>query len=111
MAMVIRRQVSPAELRQHYIHVHGVVLHALGIAGRALIQQSRSWQHEIVKIENTNWERSNEIWQGRAVVHGRMSKANESVTLTANVIKQELGLPLSKDELSLERRFAELSGK
>ncbi|MCE7947205.1 MAG: DNA sulfur modification protein DndB [Chloroflexi bacterium CFX4] len=109
--MVIRRQVSPAELRQHYIHVHGVVLHALGIAGRALIQQSRSWQHEIVKIENTNWERSNEIWQGRAVVHGRMSKANESVTLTANVIKQELGLPLSKDELSLERRFAELSGK
>lgn len=109
--MAIRKQVSPAELRQHYVHVHGVVLHALGIVGRALIQQFQDWSGELVKVENIDWERANKAWHGRAIVRGRMSKANESVTLTANVIKQELGLPLSKDELSLERRFAELSGK
>ena len=109
--MVIQKQISPAELRQRYIHVHGVVLHALGIVGRTLIQQSQSWQHEIAKIENINWERSNTIWQGRSIVRGKISKDNKSVTLTANVIKMALGLVLSKDELLLEHRLTEHSGK
>lgn len=36
---------------------------------------------------------------------GRLSKRNVNVTLTGNLVKQHLGLPLSPDEQELEREF------
>ena len=36
---------------------------------------------------------------------GRLSKRNVNVTLTGNLVKQHLGLPLSRDEEELEREF------
>ena len=36
---------------------------------------------------------------------GRLSKRHVNVTLTGNLVKQHLGLPLSSDEEELEREF------
>jgi hypothetical protein len=35
--------------------------------------------------------------------HSKMSKAGQNVSLTANAIKQALGLPLSAEEAKLEQ--------
>ncbi|MCI0712387.1 MAG: DNA sulfur modification protein DndB [Chloroflexi bacterium] len=107
----IHKEVSPAELRHDFVHVHGVALHALGIAGQTLVQKSQTWRDDLEKLENIDWHRSNEMWHGRAIIRGRMSKAAESVTLTANVIKRLLDLPLTDDEASLENRLTAYSGK
>jgi hypothetical protein len=37
------------------------------------------------------------VWEGRALIGGRVSKVTINVVLTANVIKQALALPLDQE--------------
>jgi len=102
------RSVSTAELRQNFVHAHGVALQALGLAGADLISSKpKDWRAAIKKIRTIDWSRTNfEFWEGRAMVHGRISKASANVMLTANVIKRALGLKLNEEELALEKSSA-----
>ena len=102
------RSVSTAELRQSFVHAHGVALHALGIAGAALLSANpKSWRSSVKKLRGVDWSRSNTaLWEGRALIHGRISKTSTSVRLTANVLKRKLGLRLGEDELMLEDGLA-----
>lgn len=110
--LVITKQISAAELRQNYVHGHGVMLHALGIAGHVLIQLSpHDWQKRLTPLETVDWLRTNRIWEGRAMVRGKMSKAGDSVTLTAALIKKYLGLPLTTEEMQLEDNVLALQGQ
>jgi DNA sulfur modification protein DndB len=53
-----------------------------------------------------DWSRENtQLWEGRAMVHGKMSKSRDSIRLTTNVIKRALDLELSEEEQELERRL------
>lgn len=100
------RRVSPGELRRDYIHTHGVVLHALGIAGAHLLaQHPQDWQERLKALAPLDWTRANtELWEGRAMVNGRVSKSKQSIMLTVNVLKSVLGLPLTIEEERLESR-------
>jgi DNA sulfur modification protein DndB len=99
------RAISTAELRLGFVHAHGVALQALGLAGAALISSKpKEWRVAIKKIRAIDWSRTNtDLWEGRAMVHGRISKASTNVMLTANVIKRALGLKLTEEELALEK--------
>lgn len=98
------KQVSTAELRQDYVHAHGVVLHALGIAGAALLEQyPKTWRTQLKALKKLDWARTNAgDWEGRAMLHGRISKASTNVQLTAIFIKQALGVKLSEDDKLIE---------
>jgi len=48
-------------------------------------------------------QRKNRIWEGRAMVRGKMSKSRDSIVLTANVLKRAMGLPLTSKEQELEQ--------
>jgi DNA sulfur modification protein DndB len=109
--LLVYKQLSSAELRRDYIHVHGVALHALGIVGQTLTRHSEAWRQDVSKLSTIDWQRTNHRWFGRAIVRGKMSKAAESVILTANEIKRQLSLPLSDAELSLEHQLSAFSGK
>lgn len=100
-----RREVTSAELRRHYIHAHGVALQALAIAGCALIERfPRAWTSKLRALEHIDWSRHNrQLWEGRALIGGRLSKATNNVELTANVIKDHLGLSLNATQEKLER--------
>jgi len=102
-----QRKVAPAELRSDYIHAHGLALHALGIAGAALIANDPArWRQRLRAIEKVNWLRSNaKLWEGRAMVGGRVSKAHNNVILTAAVLKRALAMPLSLEEKRVEENF------
>ena len=104
--MVTKKQVRSAELRRDYVHAHGVVLHALGLAGHDLVQKyPEAWPQQLGKLETLDWRRTNTaIWEGRAMSSGRMSKATRSVQLTANLLKETLGLPLTVEEKKLEEQ-------
>ncbi len=101
------RTVSSSELRTNFVHAHGVTLHALGCAGADLLSQfPDDWKGKLDNLKSIDWSRSNsELWEGRALLHGRLSKARTNVALTANVIREAFGVRLSPDDQSLEETF------
>lgn len=106
--LALRRDASSADLRANYIHSHGIILHALGVAGAELLTRfPKNWQGRIKGLRKINWSRDNtRLWEGRAMVHGRISKAKSNIQATANVILKAYGLPLTPEQKRLERRVA-----
>ena len=103
----VKGRVSPAELRKNFIHSHAIALAALGRVGQSLlVSDMRHWKSRLRALREIDWSRSNSrLWEGRAMIAGRLSKANSCVVLTANAIKQHLDIELTSDEQSLERQF------
>jgi len=102
------RRVSSAELRKNTIHAHGLALHALGIAGNALIAtHPKNWKNRLIQLKELDWSRTNSrLWEGRALIGGRVSKALTNLSLTVNLFKQLFDLQLSPEEAKLEAAFA-----
>jgi DNA sulfur modification protein DndB len=105
-----RREISPAELRARFVHSHAIALSALARAGRSLLEiDPPKWRRRIAPLLKLDWSRSNRrLWEGRAMVAGRLSKSNVNVLLTGNVIKRELRLPLTSEEQQAEDRLKAL---
>lgn len=99
-------RLASSEVRQDLIHSHGVVLHALGKAGAALLRDApNDWKKRLKVLSKIDWSRNNPTWAGRAVVSGRLSKATQNIILTANYIKKRLGLDLSPEDQRIEDAF------
>ncbi len=103
--LLLRHEVSAAALRKDFVHSHGVILHALGLVGHALIEEHpRNWKEKLKVLEQIDWRRGNaRMWEGRAMIGGRLSKAYNNVVLTAALLKRHLKLGLSVEEERLER--------
>lgn len=104
---VRRGEVTAGEVRTDYIHTHGVVLQALARTGNALIKQfPKQWQKRLTRIDDIDWSRANSnLWEGRALLGGLVSKSQQNVILTTNAIKNHLGLALSPEERRVEDAF------
>ena len=105
--LVREGRVTAGEVRNDYINTHGVVFQALARAGNALIRtRPECWRSELVKLAGVDWRRANvDLWEGRALNAGRVSKSQQNVSLTTNAIKNFLGLPLSPEEQRVEDAF------
>lgn len=101
------KKVSAAELRRDYVHAHGIALHALGILGASLIAaEPKEWRERLKALGKIDWARANAtLWEGRAMVGGRVSKAHNNVILTAALLKRVVGIPLSPEEQRVEASF------
>lgn len=97
---VRRRQIPAAEVRRDFIHSHGIVLQALGRAGNTFVaRHPEEISDRLRKLQDIDWSRANAaLWEGRALVAGRVSKADNNIVLTTNTIKHTLGLPLTAEE-------------
>ncbi len=104
---VSTHQMKSGEVRSDYLNTHSVVLQALARAGNALIRERpNEWREEIKKIGKIDWRRSNvEMWEGRALIAGRVSKSQQNIALTTNAIKICLGLALYPEEMRIEDAF------
>ena len=102
--LAAERQVNSWELRETYIHAHGVLLHAFGILGSQIINNKDSWK-ALDNLSSIDWSRGSKLWKGRAVVNGRITKSITNVKLTANQIKKQIGLKLTSEELQREKEF------
>lgn len=101
-----RKEVSSGTLRQQFIHAHGIALHALALLGSALLEvNARSWKNQLRRLDSVDWRRANSVWEGRALVNGRISKAATQVRLTANYLKAAVGVPLNEHERALEAEY------
>ena len=103
---VLERKIASSELREQYVHAHGVILQSLGqIGGDLLSKEPKNWRVVLKKLSKIDWARGNQEWEGRAMVHGRISKARTNVLLTGNYLKQKLGLKLNEIEQLEEDKF------
>lgn len=102
--MALKKEVATAELRNDYIHAHGVMLQAMGQIGADLLtQHQKNWKTILQGLKNIDWSRANPAWEGRAMTQGRISKAHINVMLTGNYIKQKLNIPLNPIEAEAEK--------
>ena len=106
-----KRKVASSDLRQNFVHAHGVTLQAIGTAGADLVATyPKGWETRLKKLRTIDWSRSNDaLWEGRAMVHGRISKARTNVRLTANLLKMNMGLRLNAEEEELEKSLGSRS--
>lgn len=107
--LAYEKKVSSFDLRLNYIHAHGLILHALGRVGQVLIKEERTdFENELKILQKIDWLRSNSaLWEGRAMHNGKISKSHDCLILTSNFLKQKLSLPLSEEEIKLEKKFLE----
>jgi DNA sulfur modification protein DndB len=102
--LVKERKATAAEMRREFIHSHGLALHVLGLVGATLLAaEPRRWRERLKRLNKVDWSRANgSLWEGRALVGGRVSKAFSNVLLTSAAVKKILDLPLSPEETRLE---------
>ena len=106
------RKVATGDLRRDFVHSHGVALSAIGAAGADLVAaHPRLWRPRLRKLGGIDWSRGNvDLWEGRAMQHGRISKAKTSIRRTAILLKTRMGLDLTAEEQALERDMAANGG-
>ncbi|PWU19850.1 MAG: DNA sulfur modification protein DndB [Verrucomicrobia bacterium] len=97
-------KIASSEIREGYIHSHGIALQAMGRAGNALLKGNPGgWKTRLKGFQEIDWSRKNKkVWEGRAMIGGTVSKASTNVILTTNVIKRQLGIELSTEERRVE---------
>jgi DNA sulfur modification protein DndB len=103
-AQVREGRMPASEVREGFIHSHGIALQAIGKAGNSLLTlHPKNWKKHLGALEKINWSRTNaKVWEGRAMIGGKLSKVTTNITLTTNVIKKVLGLPLELEEQRIE---------
>ncbi len=103
-AQVHENRLPASEVREGYIHSHGIALQAIGKAGNALLRKHpKDWKQQLGALSNIDWSRNNAaLWEGRALIGGKVSKVTTNVILTTNVIKKALGLPLDEEQQRAE---------
>jgi len=103
-AQVREGRMPASEVREGFIHSHGIALQAIGKAGNALLKsRPNDWEKKLAALSKIDWARSNaRLWEGRALIGGKVSKVTTNVILTTNVIKKSLGLSLHEDEQRVE---------
>ncbi len=100
-------RMAASEVREGYIHSHGIALQAIGKAGNALLKTWPSkWRSKLAALKDIDWSRGNaRLWEGRALIGGKVSKVTSNVTLTTNVVKKAFGLSLAEEEERVESAF------
>jgi len=101
---VLEGRLPASEVREGYIHSHGIALQALGLAGNTLLKNHpKDWKSRLGSLQKIDWSRGNtKLWEGRAMIGGKISKVTTNVILTTNVIKKALSVPLDSEQLRVE---------
>ncbi len=104
----VREGRMPAsEVREGFIHSHGIALQAIAKTGNALLKASpEDWKKRLAPLSKIDWSRGNTaLWEGRSMIGGKISKVTTNVILTTNAIKKALKLKLEGEEEKIEKAY------
>lgn len=102
-------EISKVDLRENYIVAQAVIIQVLGRLGNYFfINKEHDIENYLRVLQSINWKRDCEDWKLRTIrANGRMINNEEAITLTCNVLKKYLGLPLDEFEQSKEHSFVD----
>lgn len=91
---IVKGDTSAAEIRKAKVHCHAIGIAAIARAGRALLAQlPNRWKSRLRRLSSIDWSRANsELWEGRAMIGGRLSKSGSAVASTGDAVIELLGL-------------------
>lgn len=100
-------EISKVDLRENYIVTQAVIIQVLGRLGNYFfVNKDYDVESYLGTLQSINWKRDCEDWKLRTVrANGRMVNNEEAITLTCNVLKKHLDLPLDEFEQNKERSF------
>ena len=107
-----KNRLSKQDLREKTIATQSVCLQALGRVGA--IFKSDNMPFDLLSgLGLIDWSRDAGVWSLRTInAKGRIITNEAAIALTANAIKEALGIPLTNDETDREEAFqASLSGR
>ena len=97
------REITKVDLRESYIATQSIVIQALGRMGNYYISHQEEMKDGLRGLERINWSRSAKQWYMRAIgKNGRIITSKKAALLISNVIKKELGIALSAEEINAE---------
>ncbi|NRA06467.1 MAG: DNA sulfur modification protein DndB [Nitrosopumilus sp.] len=91
-------KVSPADLRETYVHAYTNVLNAIGIAGHVLVTKYPDWEKMLKNLKTIPWERSDPIWEGKIMIDGKMIKNKVGIKKVADIILNKCGSSVTLDD-------------
>ena len=104
--LVKDKKMAAGEVRKDFLHTHALALQALANVGFQLMRNEKSWKSKLKPLAALDWSRNNvSLWEGRALIGGRVSKSGNNVVLTGNAIKNHLKLALTPEEERIEGNF------
>lgn len=109
LQMMLNKELRAKEIRNSYIVSHGTFLEAMGLIGSYYYDKDwKECKEKLKGLDEINWSRENSEWKKRIISeNGRVVKNVKAVKLTSALIKKKLDIPLTKDEVKLEREFFE----
>ena len=97
------REITKVDLRENFIATQSIVIQALGRVGSYFYSNEINPEEFMKNLEKINWSRGSKQWYMRAVgKNGRIISNKRAAMLIANVIKNNLGVPLSPEEKAAE---------
>ena len=99
------KEITKVDLRENYIATQSIVIQALGRIGHYLFMHPEiDLEIGLKGLEKVDWHRNSSQWLMRAInQNGRIITNKKAALLIANVLKNNLDLPLSSDEESDEK--------
>lgn len=80
-------QMTAGTLRSTTISSHGVMLQAMGRAAATLLKTAQIVEHmNFACWANLNWSREKPLWNGAAVIDGKVRKSAHAVERTATIL-------------------------
>lgn len=97
------REITKVDLRENFIATQSIVIQAFGRIGSYFYFYRNDMVKHLPQIEKINWSRNAKQWYLRAVgKNGRIITNKRAAMLIANVIKKEIGIPLTQEEKNAE---------
>ena len=102
-----KHEISKVDLRENYIVTQAVTIQVLGRLGNFFFSNpSYKMENILPKLQEVNWRRDSQDWKFRTIrSNGRMIVNEEAITLTCNILKKRLQLPLDDFEQKKEQTF------
>ena len=101
-------ELSKKELRESYISLRGITLHAFGKLGAYFFSHPQYDIHKyLTGLSKIDWSRSNlECWENRAITDkGRINRNEKGIFLTYIQIKRLLNLEIVSEEAAREKQL------
>lgn len=103
------KEITKVDLRENFIATQSIVIQALGRVGNYFYSNQISPEEYLVHLNRINWSRNSKQWYMRAIgKNGRIITNKKAALLIANVIKKEIGIPLTEEEENAEMELEKI---
>ena len=98
------KEITKLDLRENFIATQSIVIQAFGRIGNYFYyNRNIEMESYLQKLEKVNWSRSSKQWYMRAVgKNGRIITNKKAAMLIANILKKQIGIPLTLEEENAE---------